>query len=74
VTRRLARLLVLIAIAVAPFGRIGASQAMAQRAPTAMPAHSAGQPMPDGDKEHRLAVKTAKPAPNMRGIAATTTE
>ena len=54
--RRLIQFLVLIALAVAPFGRIGASQAMAGHAPMAMTAHCAGQPMPDGDKGHRMAV------------------
>jgi hypothetical protein len=49
-------LFVLIALAIAPFGRIGASQANAGHAPMAMTAHCAGQPMPDGDKGHRTAV------------------
>jgi hypothetical protein len=51
--RRLVQLLVLIALAAAPFGRIGASQAMTGHA---MTAHCAGQPMPAGDKGHRMAV------------------
>jgi hypothetical protein len=54
-SRRLVQFLVLLALAVAPFGRIGASQAMARHA-MAMPAHCAGQPMPDGDRGHRMAV------------------
>jgi hypothetical protein len=52
--RRLVQLLLLIALAAAPFGRIGASQAMTERAMT-MAAHCAGQPMPAGDKSHRMA-------------------
>jgi hypothetical protein len=55
-SRRLVQLFVLLALTLAPFGRIGASQAMAGPGAMAMPAHCAGQPMPDGDKGHRMAV------------------
>jgi hypothetical protein len=54
-SRRLVQILVLIALTVAPFGRIGASQAMAGQGAMAMSAHC-GQPMPDGDKGHRMAL------------------
>jgi hypothetical protein len=54
--RRLVQFFVLIALAAAPFGRIGASHAMTGHAAMTMAAHCAGQPMPDGDKGHRLAV------------------
>jgi len=54
-SRRLVQFLVLIALAVAPFGRIGAAQATAGHAAMAMTVHCAGQPMPDGDKGHRMA-------------------
>lgn len=53
--RRLVQLLILIALATAPFGRIGASQAMTGYAAMTMAAHCTGQPMPDGDKRHRTA-------------------
>jgi hypothetical protein len=56
VTRRLVQLLVLFALAAAPFGRIGISQAMARHMPTAMIAHCAGQPMPEPARGHRMAV------------------
>ena len=55
-SRRLVQFLVLLALAVAPFGRIGASQAMADHAPMVMAAHCAGDPLPAGDKSHRMAV------------------
>jgi hypothetical protein len=54
--RRLIQFLVLIALALAPFGRIGAAQAMAGHGPMAMTAHCAGQLMPGGDKSHPMAV------------------
>lgn len=39
----------------APFGRIGLAQAMAVHdAP--MASHCAGQPLPDADKQHKMAV------------------
>jgi hypothetical protein len=53
-SRRLVQFLVLIALTVAPFGRIGVSQAMAGHGAMAMPAHCGGQPMPDGEKGHRM--------------------
>jgi hypothetical protein len=55
-SRRLVQLLVLIALSVAPFGRIGAAQAMAGPMAMTMPIHCGGQPLPDGDKGHRMAV------------------
>lgn len=71
--RRLVQFLVLTALAIAPFGRIGMAQAMAghvsmaSHAPMAMTAHCAGQPMPDGDKGHRtdcmIACAAMAPAP-----------
>jgi hypothetical protein len=54
--RRLVQFLVLIALALSPFGRIGVSQAMTGHGPMAMAGHCAGQPMSDGDKGHRMAV------------------
>lgn len=55
-TGRLVHLLVLAALAVAPFGRIGAAQAMIGQAPMVMAAHCAGDPPPSGDRNHRMAV------------------
>jgi hypothetical protein len=55
-SRRLVQLILLLALTLAPFGRIGASQAMAGHGAMAMPAHCADQPVPDGDKGHRMAV------------------
>lgn len=56
--RRILRFLVLLALVVAPFGRIGIAQAMAMphQMPSAMASHCAGQPMPDRDKDERVAV------------------
>lgn len=49
--RRLLPLLVLIALALAPFGRMGAAQAEATPYhATAMAAHCAGQPIPGDDE------------------------
>jgi len=56
VTRRLVHLLVLLALAASPFGRIGASEAMAGPMPMAMAAHCGGALMPPGDKSHRMTV------------------
>lgn len=55
--RRFVQLLLLIVLAVAPFGRIGVSQAMTGQPRMAMNAHcGGGQPMSDGDRSHRMAV------------------
>jgi hypothetical protein len=54
--RRLVQLLVLAALVLAPFGRLGLAQATPHHAPMAMNAHCAGQPMPDQGKSHRMAV------------------
>lgn len=56
--RRLLSCLVLLALAIAPLGRMGVAQAkaMPHRPASAMASHCAGQPMPDGDKGGRMAV------------------
>lgn len=55
--RRLVQLCVLVALMLAPFGRIGVAQAMPMpHQESMMAAHCAGQPMPDPDKSHRMAV------------------
>jgi hypothetical protein len=46
-------LLLLLALALAPFGRIGASQAMTGTGPARMTMHCGAQPVPDTDKGHR---------------------
>ena len=51
-TRRLVQLLVLLALATAPFGRISMVQAAGRQAP--MAGHCGGQTMPDGDKGHAI--------------------
>ena len=55
--RRLLPYLVLLALVMAPFGRIGVAQAkaMPHHAASAMASHCPGQPMPDGDKSGRMA-------------------
>jgi hypothetical protein len=55
--RRLVQLFVLLALVLAPFGRIGMAQAKAVPDHGAMmAAHCAGQLMPDPDKSHGMAV------------------
>lgn len=54
--RRLVQLFVLAALLLAPLGRIGIAQAMAATHPAAMAPHCAGQPLPDADKSHKMAV------------------
>ena len=55
-TRRLVQLAVLIALALAPFGRIGASEAMGPDAAVAVADHCGGRSMPDRDRSHRMTV------------------
>jgi hypothetical protein len=55
--RRVVQILILAALVLAPFGRLGMAQAMARHdAPMATASHCAGQPLPDGDKGHKMAV------------------
>jgi hypothetical protein len=54
VTRRLVQLLILLALATAPFGRIGMVQAAGHHPPMAMAGHCGGQQMPDRDKGHAI--------------------
>jgi hypothetical protein len=56
--RRLLPFLVLLALVLAPFGRMGAAEAkaMPHRMPAAMAAHCSGQPMPDSDKGRRVSI------------------
>jgi hypothetical protein len=51
--RRLVQLVILAALLLAPFGRIGMAQASHGMA---VVAHCAGQPLPDRDKGHRTTV------------------
>lgn len=56
--RRLLPLLILLALAIAPFGRMSMAEAkaMAHDMSSAMASHCAGRLMPDGDKDGRVAV------------------
>ena len=53
-TRRLIQLLLLIALAVSPVGRVGAAQALAQQTPMAMRSHCGGPPTADHGKSHGM--------------------
>ncbi len=56
--RRLLPFLMLAALVLAPFGRMGIAEAkaMPHHMPDATASHCAGQPMPDGDEGGRMAV------------------
>gem|GEM_PF-3111321 len=56
--RRLLPLLIVIALAIAPFGRMGMAEAraMPKDMSSAMAFHCAGQPMPEGDKGGRVGI------------------
>lgn len=56
--RRLLLLLIPLALAIAPFGRMNMAEAkaMAHDMSSAMATHCAGWPMPDGDNDGRVAV------------------
>ena len=56
--RRLLPLLVLLALVIAPFGRVAVAEAktIPHPMPSAMASHCPGQPMPDGDKGGRVAI------------------
>jgi hypothetical protein len=54
--RRLVQIFVLAALLLAPVGRIGIAQATAAPDHAAMAFHCAGQPLPDANRHHKMAV------------------